>query len=362
MGNPLVALQVRNPVIKSPFGRMASLQSLRQGNQLNQQAIDAESQRVEAQKSSQQQQELVDALYTKHSGDMEKVIPAFIQAGGSSQLAESMKAAEAKKREAHAKLTKDERDRYINKAKILAQVGQAIMEQPPEQRQAAYTESYRQLVQGGMITPDEIPMEYPGDRRVNVSIASSIDAVKQLEMAAKKEADRETSGYRSDTLSAKTVVFKNHRWQFNEETKKYDIDLGPVSSKTGGPSASGKALAERTKQKAVKNATKAHRKRMDSLRSDWQKDGDTWFNFKTSGQMTDAEMEELKVQYQNDLSDDIEDAEDAYDSQLVALGFDVEAPAGRGGMVKLRAPNGDEMEIPEDQVQHYVSKGAVIVR
>lgn len=36
--------------------------------------------------------------------------------------------------------------------------------------------------------------------------------------------------------------------------------------------------------------------------------------------------------------------------------------AGGGGMVRMRAPNGQEREVPADQVEHYKSMGAVVVR
>ena len=79
MGNPLVALQVRNPVIESPFRRMASLQSLRQGNQLQQQQIESNQAKQQAAEQAAKKQAAVDQIISDAGSDIRKALPNIMQ-------------------------------------------------------------------------------------------------------------------------------------------------------------------------------------------------------------------------------------------------------------------------------------------
>lgn len=198
---PLAALNVRPPQqqdLLGDVGRMVQLKSLLQGQQFNQLTLEqAQEQRAEAQRL-QAAQRLLHRAYQEGKGDPSKVIPRAIQLGVPPELIQGYEAALEKSRKDYAATKKDELEILIKRQEARSNAfGAFLRNVPPEQRAQVYPGWAQSLVQGGIVPPQQMPAQYPGDTLAQVITTETekdLDRMK-FELERKKARGQERADF-----------------------------------------------------------------------------------------------------------------------------------------------------------------------
>ena len=180
---------------------------------------------------------------------------------------------------------------------------------------------------------------------MQVGSLSSVSSKDQIAAERQRRVDKETKRYH-EAIEGKLTTKEQDRQVF---LKTYRDSKGlPKNAKTEmqamtspewkawqartdrterPPSASGKALAERTKQRTMRDAEKTYEKKMAAIEKDWERLEDnktkkvSWYNFKANRTITNDEMLELRQDAEDELISAKEQADESYLAQLDALGF-----------------------------------------
>jgi len=205
-----------------------------------------------------------------------------------------------------------------------------------ETLQVAYADSLGKLADAGIDT-SKLPQEYkPGMAR-------------QAMMEAVTEKDRIDQALRAEEAAERKVArekkFPGRDVPFSPEVEAQKKRISAARRTEKPPSQSGKALAERTKQRAMERAEDEYRKKLKALEKDWEYEPEgvddegnvvgLWFQRQSGLKITNDEMLELRQQAEEDLISDKEQADESYLAQLEALGFEPGEPVDyrkqRGG-------------------------------
>ena len=181
-----------------------------------------------------------------------------------------------------------------------------------ETMQVAYADSLAKLAAAGIDT-SKLPQEYKfgmADQALQEAVSVK-DQIAQAQRAA--ELEERTAARKAPKLLSP-----------EEEAQKIRI---AAARRAGKPaSQAGKALAERTKQRAMREAEKTYEKKITAIEKDWQREGDAWFNFKTGEQISNDEYLALRQEAEDELIAAKEQADESYLAQLDALGFEPGQP------------------------------------
>ena len=294
------------------MSRIANLRRLQQRGQINQQTLeDMERERARKQGIGQ-------AL---GGGGTRADVLRRLQQGGFPFAAEKYAGESRKiKTEAAVEERAARKSQLENALKIYDIIGREagplkILEEQDadlETMQVAYSDSLGRLADAG-IDVSKLPQEYKfgmADQALQEAVSVK-DQIAQALRAA--ELEERTAARKAPKLLSP-----------EEEAQKIRIAAARQAGKP--PSQAGKALAERTKQRAMREAEKTYQKKMAAIEKDWQREGDIWFNFKTGEQISNEDYLALRKGIEDELISAKEQADESYLAQLDALGFEPGQP------------------------------------
>ena len=335
MGIPLAALGVRTPQFKSPldqYGKAVQLKSLLQGQQAGQLQL-------EQQQQAQKDQQLFRRAYMEAQGDPKKTLELAVRAGVGPRLISQYRDSIVKSRKALEDLDEAGLDNAAKRNDAVGSAFQAVLGLKEEERPQGYAQVRGQLIQGGVIRAQEAPEQYPGDEFMQIGSQSSVSAKDQIAAERQRRVDKETKRHHEAIEGKPTTKERDFQtfYKAYRESKRLPRNakiemqarqefakLRRTDRTEKPPSASGKALAERTKQRAMRSAEKEYEKKIATLEKDWQKDPyqeGNWFNYKTAESISNADYLALRKDAEDELNAAKEQADESYLAQLDALGF-----------------------------------------
>lgn len=198
---PLAALGLRTPRFEGPleqYGRAVHLKSLLQGQQANQMALEqAREKRAQAQRL-QAAQRLFHQAYREGKGDPSKVIPRAIELGVPPEVIQNYEAALEKSRKDYAARRKDELEILIKQQEARSNAfGAFLRNVEPGQRAQVYPGWAQSLVQAGIVRPERVPAQYPGDTIAQIIATETekdLDRMK-FELERKKARGKERADF-----------------------------------------------------------------------------------------------------------------------------------------------------------------------
>ncbi|KKK88759.1 hypothetical protein LCGC14_2739910, partial [marine sediment metagenome] len=205
-----------------------------------------------------------------------------------------------------------------------------------ETMQVAYSDALGRMADFG-IDVSKLPQEYKFGM-ADQALQEAVSVKDQITLALRAEEAAERKAARERKVPGRDVPFPA-----DVEAQKKRISLARRAEKP--PSQGGKALAERTKQRAMERAEDEYRKKLKALEKDWEYEPEgvddegnvvgLWFQRQSGLKITNDEMLELRQQAEEDLISDKEQADESYLAQLEALGFEPGEPVDyrkqRGG-------------------------------
>ncbi len=363
MGIPLAALAVRSPRIEGPldqYTKAVYLKSLLQGQELRQGRIQEMQRTQKAQQRAQEDQQKLQQAYTEAQGDLEKTIPIAIRMGVSRQTIEKIKQSIVQSKKALADLSKVDLDNASQKIDILASAFQSILSLPENQRTQGYAQARGQLIQGGVITAEQAPEQYPGAQFLQMGALSSTSSKDQIAAERQRRVDKETKAYREAQLKKPTArqaefadfykayreskgLPKNAKVEMQARNAFANLRRAPSTDKPPDPKV--KIRAQESKDRAMTNAVKAYSKKIDAIEKDWQPQETgigtnnykkEWYNFKANRTISDEEMLELRQEAEDELIAAQEQADLSYLEKLAAAGFEPGQPVDYRAQAEAR--------------------------
>lgn len=339
----LPALGVRPPQTESPMdrmGRLVHLKSLMQGQQYGQLRLEEAQQQKEEKARMQREQKILQQAFMESNGDDEKTISRAIQLGASPQIIQKYRESVLESKTKLADLATKDLDASLKRIDTLGSAAQAVMALPPEARPQGYGQARQSLIQAGVIPPEGLPEQYPGDQWVQLNAMVAVKSKDQLTEERQRRSDAETKRHNlamelkkgEDRLSREEFTGIWLEAQNLPKNAKTEIQAWNAYERMGKdgqklPSPVAKAVAARTLQRAKQKATDTYRKAKEKLTLNWRREGGIWYNEKDGTSMTEDErnplLQEIEINYRNDL----EDAQDNYLLQLEALGAKPEEAA-----------------------------------
>ena len=180
---PLAALRLRHPKFEGPldqYRKVVQLRSLLQGQRLNQQYQQLNQLKLQQAQQAQQDQAKFRQCYMEAEGNPEKTIQLCSRAGVSSQLISQYRDSVTQSKKALEDLDKAGLDNASQRIDILGSAFQSVLSQPENQRAQAYAQSCAQLIQAGVVTPEQCPEQYPGEEFLRMGALGSMSSKDQI--------------------------------------------------------------------------------------------------------------------------------------------------------------------------------------
>ncbi len=360
----------QQPGLMDRMGRMVQLRSLGQRQELTSARTQYVQQANRAQEQEYQEQRAVDQIISKFGGKMRDALPEIMKRAPRLGMEWRTKLAEWDKLDAQRK--QEILELSGAKTDRLGQLALGITDQ------ATYEAGIKQGVQEGLFDEDTAsqylsvpydPEKIKSFRRQAMTTRQFLSAENdRLKLQRQQRQDElKEPGVAAGALQeqydlmAKTIGPAKSRlhWasrrkflknkvsadllalipeEYSPEAAEQVRELGitpsraPAEKKEKPPSASGKALAERTKQRAMQAAEKEYRKEIVAIEKDWRSQVDektgqrNWYNFKDELTISNDEMLALRQMAEDELISSKEQADESYLAQLGALGFEAGAP------------------------------------
>lgn len=401
MGNvPLAASRLRLPRFQGPldqYRKLVSLRSLMQGEQMNALQIEkAQREKQTAARAQQQQQAAadldrqVDELIANAEGDARSVLPQirklspehwkqyknwfadFDSKDAKAQI-EAIKLG-MKKTDRMAELAQGVTDQASRNSAIQQGPREGLLDKATAQRWLSmpYDPAKIKAIQNQALTTAQFYTHE--ENRVNAAETERHNRAMEGKPPASEAAFQ---AFYKPWLESKGL---ERRADYELKARKeFRAHYQPRGTTPKPPSASGKALAERTKQRAMQRAEDAYRKKIAKLK-EWQPDSmsDPGLFYNQRGEsMNLSEYMALKKLAEDERAADQELAEESYADQLEALGFDPgeasdpRSPAdvrqvgaapqpGGGDRVTVISPQGVRGSIPRSQLQQALREGYTV--
>lgn len=161
------------------------------------------------------EQALLQKLYVENRGDLEKTVKDFVSAGGSPQAAESLRAAEADRRQQVAGMTEKEFEIYKVKTEMLAEALLFVLSVPEPFRKKAYDQASERLVQDGIL--EQVP-PYQGTDQIKLLSTMEIAALNHIEVVEKERHHRKFEIISPAPESCYPTIWRLLKEEFAEQT------------------------------------------------------------------------------------------------------------------------------------------------
>lgn len=192
---PLPALQIRPPADPlEQYGKVLSLKSLLQGQQLGAEELKTRQLQNQQTQGDIADQQKITQAYIQANGNLDQTVDLAAKAGVKPQTLLKLKAASTDQQTKVAALSKDQLANAKAQTDLVGQHTAAILALPPEQRKDAVKQSLSQMVQQGVMPPDQAGQQFQqyldqGDDWLKLHGAAAMSANEQLTAEFKRRED-----------------------------------------------------------------------------------------------------------------------------------------------------------------------------
>ncbi len=221
-----LALQVQPPA--DPLERYGKVLALKNAIQQGKsQDLALQSQQLDLDDQQKMRQ-----AFQASGGDLTALEQNAIKLGVGPKTLMQLKDSILKQRESIAKLDTDEFDLKQKHVAAIGSAAQSILQLPtPEARAAAYPQARAALLQSGIIKPEELPEQYPGDDQIQQSANVARTSQQILDSVAKeREAKIQEQNAASTAANATTNAARETREGNLQARKDLGAKLGATKS------------------------------------------------------------------------------------------------------------------------------------